>query len=165
MRGCLQLRRNLTRRPWRHVAGCISLHEFTLGGGWCWSTCWWSCWYESDAFRGARGRGDWDKGCEEWEEWRNSERCKKGNVPLEPPSPTTPHLFTCSFSCACTDTPTLPSTCAHSLFEIDYIKHFEGICWHMDRLHYVSMVTNICQWNGVIHPPPTICKMKVGVRH
>lgn len=31
MHGCLQLRGNLTHRPWRHVAVCISLHENTLG--------------------------------------------------------------------------------------------------------------------------------------
>lgn len=50
---------------------------------------------------------------------------------------TTTYLFTYSFSCVCT----LPSTCGHSLFS-------DGLHQHAGR-HYVSMVTNICQWYGV----------------
>lgn len=163
MRDCLQLRGNLMHRPWRHVAVCISLHENTLAGdagppvGGAVDT-------RAKHKRG-RGRGHWDKGCEEWEEWRNSERYKKANVPLEPPSPDHNHTIYIQLLLCVYWYHTLPFTCTHSLFEIDYIKHFERICWHTDRLNYVSMVTNISQWNGVTPPPPpTICKMKVGVR-
>lgn len=62
---------------------------------------------------------------------------------------TTTNLFTYSFS-RVHRYPTPPSTCAHSLFEIDYIKHFGRIRWRTDRPHYVSMVTNVCPWNGII---------------
>lgn len=73
---------------------------------------------------------DWDKGYDEWDT-----RNVISHWSLRPL--TTTYLFTYSFSCVCT----LPSTCAHSLFS-DRLHQHAGS-------HYVSMVTNICQWNGV----------------